>query len=156
MGLCRAAPFLCNPSGLFLVSCSLCSCPQSEKPLDALTERCVRQGVHVTVPEKPNETNMENLLSWLKMVHGIRSTRGELAGNTEKEDLAYLRPPIIIVGTHAEKPFKDINVITSQIQREITGKEYDKHVIRPFFNVDNTKGNKSMVRGMMRFLGQRL
>ena len=122
------------------------------KPLDALTEPCVRQGVHVTVPE----TNMDNLLSWLNMVHGISSTGGELVGNTEKEDLAYLRPPIIIVGTHADEPFKDVNVIKSQIQRGISGKEYEKHVIRPFFNVDNTKGNKSLVRGMMRFLGQRL
>ena len=99
---------------------------------------------------------MENLLSWLVTVHSSRPTGGELVGNTEKEDLAYLRPPVIIVGTHADKPVEDINVITSQIQREISGKEYEKHVIRPFFNIDNTKGNESLLRRMMEFFGKRL
>ena len=122
------------------------------KRLDAPAEPCVRQGTHDIVLENPNgETNMENLLSWLVTVHGSRPIGGECVGNTEKEDLAYLRPPVIIVGTHADMPVEDINVITSQIQRGISGKEYEKHVIRPFFNVDNTKGNESMLlRRMMR------
>ena len=131
------------------------------KRLDAPAEPCVRQGTHDIFLENPNgETNMENLLSWLVTVHSSRPTSGELVGSTERKDLAYLRPPVIIVGTHADKPFKrDINKITSQIQREISGKEYEKHVIRPFFNVDNTKGKgkESMLRRMMRrYFGQRL
>ena len=145
-------PVFFSPRGVYVLVHNL------SKPLDALAEPCVRQGVHDIFLENPNgETNMENLLSWLVTVHGSRPTSGELVGSTEKEDLTYLRPPVIIVGTHADKPFKsDINEITSQIQREISGKEYEKHVIRPFFNVDNTKGNKSMVRRMREFLGKRL
>ena len=145
-------PAFFSPRGVYVLVHNL------SKPLDALAEPCVRQGVHDIFLENPNsETNMENLLSWLVTVHGSRPTGGELVGSTEKEDLAYLRPPVIIVGTHADKPFnRDINVITSQIQRGISGKEYEKHVIRPFFNVDNTKGNKSMVRRMRTFLGKRL
>ena len=145
-------PVFFSPRGVYVLVHNL------SKPLDALAEPCVRQGVHDIFLENPNgETNMENLLSWLVTVHGSRPTSGELVGSTEKEDLTYLRPPVIIVGTHADKPFKrDINEITSQIQREISGKEYEKHVIRPFFNVDNTEGNKSMVRRMREFLGKRL
>ena len=145
-------PVFFSPRGVYVLV------HNQSKPLDALAEPCVRQGVHDISLENPNgETNMESLLSWLVTVHGSRPTSGELVGSTEKEDLTYLRPPVIIVGTHADKPFKrDINKITSQIQREISGKEYEKHVIRPFFNVDNTKGNKSMVRRMRRFLAKRL
>ena len=28
-----------------------------------------------------------------------------------------------------------------QIQREISGKDYESHVVRPFFSVDNTQGS---------------
>jgi len=62
--------------------------------------------------------------------------------------LPYLRPPVFIVGTHADKPFEDIEATTSKLQRGISGKEYDKHVIRPFFSIDNTLGKKSLVRKM--------
>ena len=147
-------PVFFSPRGVYVLVHNL------SKRLDALAEPCVRQGTHDIFLENPNgETNMENLLSWLVTVHSSRPTSGELVGNTEKEDLAYLRPPVIIVGTHADTPVEDINVITSQIQRGICGKEYEKHVIRPFFNVDNTKGkgNESMLRRMTRrYIWQRL
>ena len=147
-------PVFFSPRGVYVLVHNL------SKRLDALAEPCVRQGTHDIFLENPNgETNMENLLSWLVTVHGSRPIGGEYVGNTEKEDLAYLRPPVIIVGTHADTPVEDINVITSQIQRGICGKEYEKHVIRPFFNVDNTKGkgNESMLRRMTRrYIWQRL
>ena len=144
-------PVFFSPRGVYVLVHNL------SKRLDALAEPCVRQGTHNIFLENPNgETNMENLLSWLVTVHGSRPIGEECVGNTEKEDLAYLRPPVIIVGTHADKPVEDINVITSQIQRGISGKEYEKHVIRPFFNIDNTKGNESLLRRMMEFLGKRL
>ena len=144
-------PVFFSPRGVYVLVHNL------SKRLDALAEPCVRQGTHDIILENPNgETNMENLLSWLVTVHGSKPTGGESVGNTEREELAYLRPPVFIVGTHADKPVEDINIITSQIQRGISGKEYEKHVIRPFFNVDNTKGNRSMIRRMREFLGKRL
>ena len=145
-------PVFFSPRGVYVLVHNL------SKRLDALAEPCVRQGTHDIILENPNgETNMENLLSWLVTVHGSKPTGGgESVGNTEREEPAYLRPPVFIVGTHADKPVEDINIITSQIQRGISGKEYEKHVIRPFFNVDNTKGNRSMIRRMREFLGKRL
>ena len=142
-------PVFFSPRGVYVLVHNL------SKRLDALAELCVRQGTHDIFLENPNgETNMENLLSWLVTVHGSRPIGGECVGNTKKEDLAYLRPPVIIVGTHADMPVEDIKVITSRIQRGISGKEYEKHVIRPFFNVDNTKGKGN--ESMWRYIWQRL
>ena len=116
------------------------------KPLDAPAQPCVRQGTRDIILENPNnETNLENLLSWLVTIHSIRPTGEEMGGKSD-EMLPYLRPPVFIVGTHADKPFEDIEVTTSKIQQGISGKEYEKHVIRPFFSIDNTLGEKSLLR----------
>ena len=46
---------------------------------------------------------------------------------------------MFIVGTHADKPIEDIAVIKKQIQERISGMEYEKHVVRPLFCIDNTE-----------------
>ena len=48
---------------------------------------------------------------------------------------------MFIVGTHADKPHEDITKMKKQIQREISGKDYERHVISPIFSVDNTQGS---------------
>ena len=112
------------------------------KPLSARAQPSVRQGTQDVPLENPNnETNLENLLSWLVTVHNMRPT-GEEMVETPKV-LPYLRPPVFLVGTHADKPYEDTKDVTSKILREISSKEYGKHVIRPFFYIDNTQGHKS-------------
>ena len=110
------------------------------KPLNSPAQPCVRQRKHDFALENPNnETNLENLLSWLVSVHNMKPTGDGM--------LPYLRPPVFIVGTHADKPFEDTETVTSKIQQAISGKEYEKHVIRPFFTVDNTcHGNLSLLQ----------
>ena len=49
-----------------------------------------------------------------------------------------MRPPVIIVGTHADKPFEDIATMKTKIQRAIAGKKYEGHVVRPISSIDNT------------------
>ena len=120
------------------------------KPLNARAEPCARQGTHEVTLENPNnETNLENLLSWLVTVHNMRST-GEEMVETPNE-LPYLRPPVFIVGTHADKPYEDTKDVTSKILREISSKEYGTHVIRPFFFIDNTQGDQSFARKFWNF-----
>ena len=98
------------------------------KPLNARAQPCVRQGTHEVTLENPNnETNLDNLLSWLVTVHNMRPT-GEEMVETPNE-LPHLRPPVFIVGTHADKPYEDTKDVTSKILREISSKEYGKHVI---------------------------
>ena len=120
------------------------------KPLNARAQPCVRQGTHEVTLENPNnETNLENLLSWLVTVHNIRSAGEEMVETPNV--LPYLRPPVFIVGTHADKPYEDTKDVTSKILREISSKEYGKHVIRPFFYIDNTQGDQSFARKFWNF-----
>ena len=113
------------------------------KKLNDTAEPCFKQGNQKIQLSNPNkETNLENLLSWLVSLRTMCSLKPD--GNdwkTNAENLPYCRPPVFIVGTHADKPYQDIEEIESQIQQEISGKEYAVHVIRPFFTVDNTQGS---------------
>ena len=109
------------------------------KDLNAPAEPCVRQGIHDIVLENPNnETNLESLLSWLASVQSIRPTTSE-TGTNHKGKLPYLRPPVFIVGTNADQPFEDVKKMEKCIQKSISGKAFEKHVIRPFFAVDNRR-----------------
>ena len=120
------------------------------KPLNARAEPCARQGTHEVTLENPNnETNLENLLSWLVTVCNMRPTGEEMVETPNV--LPYLRPPVFIVGTHADKPYEDTRDVTSKILREFSSKEYGKHVIRPFFYIDNTQGDKSFARKLRNF-----
>jgi len=113
------------------------------KSLHAEAEPCVRQGIHDIVLDNPNsETNLDNLMSWLVSVHSIRRTTAAETGrdiDSQGVDFRYLRPPVFIVGTNADQPSEEVKKIENCIKRSIWGKTYEKHVIRPFFAVDNTK-----------------
>jgi len=109
------------------------------KPLLAQAQPCVRQGTCDIPLKNPNrETNLENLLSWLATIHSISRVKGEPDIDAESR-LPYMRPPVLIVGTHADKQSpQDIAEMKSEIQKRISGKEYGKHVVPPLFSIDNT------------------
>ena len=110
------------------------------KELNDIAQPCFKQGTRKILLSNPNkETNLENLLSWLVSLRTMCSLKPEVKTNVE--DLPHCRPPVFIVGTHADKPYQDIKEVESQIRQEIFGKEYELHVIRPFFTVDNTQGS---------------
>ena len=127
------------------------------KGLQETAQPCFRQGiweVHLTNPNK--ETNMEHLLSWLVSISNMHILQPEV---NEGKNLPYVRPPVFIVGTHADKPHQDVNDIELQIQGEIVGKDFDCHVIRPFFSVDNTQGSSdegviALQKRLIEVLGQ--
>ena len=65
------------------------------KPLNARAQPSVRQGTHeVPLENLNNETNLENLLSWLVTVHNMRPTAEEMVETPNV--LPYLRPPVFI------------------------------------------------------------
>ena len=143
-------PVFLSPRAVYVLVYNL------SKKLDAPAQPCVRQGTHDVILDNPNsETNLENLLSWLVTIHSIRPTGEEKVGDSGGM-LPFLRPPVVIVGTHADKPVEDIENTTSKIQQAISGKQYEKHVIRPFFSIDNTLGDKSRLRKIKKwFAGKR-
>ena len=116
------------------------------KGLKDIVQPCLKQGLKkiTRAHHNPNEeTNLENLLSWLvslstrcspKTKENVQKTKG--GGRPYS-----FRPPVFIVGTHADKPHEDIEKMKSQIEGEISGMDYESQVIRPIFSVDNTKGS---------------
>ena len=78
------------------------------KDLVATAEPCARQGMNEILLENPNdETNLDNLLSWLVSVHNIRSAANKNVAHQGKK-LSYLQPPVIIVGTNLDQLFKEV------------------------------------------------
>ena len=116
------------------------------KNLLATAEPCVRQGVNkIRLDNANNETNLDNLLSWLVSVHNIRSAAKENVAHQGKK-LSYLQPPVIIVGTNLDQPFEEVNTMEQRIKESLEYKEYQRHVTAPFFAVDNKTENDEGVQ----------
>ena len=125
-------PVFLSSRALYILVCNL------SKSLHDTAKPCVKQGSRNVDLENPNgETNLENLLSWLSTVHSVAQMRRKTCDDVE-EEVPHLRPPVIIVGTHADKPFEEIATMKTEIQNAIAGKDYEGHVVRPIFSIDNT------------------
>ena len=138
-------PVFLSSRALYVLVCNL------SKSLHDTAKPCVRQGSRDVDLQNPNgETNLENFLSWLSTVHSVAQIKRDTCDDVEKE-VPHLRPPVIIVGTHADKPFEDIETMKTEIQNAIAGKDYEGHVVRPIFSIDNTaKLLQSKIRNVFR------
>ena len=117
-----------------------------KKDLLATADPCVKQGVHsIRLDNANNETNLDNLLSWLVSVHNIRSADNKNVAHQGKK-VDYLQPPVIIVGTHLDQPFEEVNTMEDRIKKSFANKEYEQHVTLPFFAVDNETENDEGVK----------
>lgn len=116
------------------------------KNLDELAEPSFKHGGH-TVPLKntSDETNLDMLSSWLVSIHSIRhrSVDDDFI-NTCRSTIHCLPPPVLLVGTHADKVSAgDIEEAHDKITSNLKGKAFQKHVLVPFYKVDNTKSSDS-------------
>ena len=109
-------PVFLTSRAIYILVCNL------SKSLHDTAQPCVRQGNHNFTLDNPNgETNLENLLSWLSTVHSITQMRRQTRDDAEGK-LPHLRPPVIIVGTHADKPFEDIATMKTKIKTLMASK----------------------------------
>ena len=125
-------PVFMSHRALYILVCNL------SKDFDQQAEPYFIQGVNKKRLGNPNsETNLDNLLSWLVSVHNIRPITYGI--DKEVGTKSYLRPPVFIVGTHADKPAKDVKEMIQFVQEHLSEKAHQQHVIRPLFSVDNKK-----------------
>lgn len=129
-------PVFLSPRAVYVLVYNL------SKELSANMEPCVRQGVHDFIPHSSgDETNLDSILSWLVSIHNL-SAEVRAKEKDQEEEQPYLRPPVIIVGTHADNPFEDPKRMETQIKKSLSGKTYEQHVRRPFYRVDNTRSGE--------------
>ena len=124
-----------------------------DKPLNARAMPVLRRkGCDDPLQNTRDETNLDNLQSWLTTIHSIgdqtvqRKSSGEKENKQNVEDLqekskTYQPPPVLIVGTHADKTTKEqISRANEEIKSKLSGKAYECHVLGDsFFAVDNAK-----------------
>ncbi|KXJ13106.1 Caspase-8 [Exaiptasia diaphana] len=122
------------------------------KDLDDKAEHRARQGTReIVLDNASNETNLDNLLSWLVSVHCLCQPHTD--SGVETED--YICPPVIIVGTHADElPGSEdekkrlIQTKQRKIESAIEKCEFQNHVLRPFFVVDNSKSDDDGIKSL--------
>ena len=129
-------PTFLSQRAVYMLVCNL------SKKLQDTAEPSVRQGDKDIKLKNPNqETNIENLLSWLVSICSLRSSKEMDEEKAVKED-DYWRPPVFIVGTHADTPFEDVDKMLSEIRTEIDEMKADlnSHVIG-YFRIENKRGS---------------
>ena len=117
------------------------------KDLNALAEPSFKHGEEVVKLENlSNETNLDMLMSWLVSVHSIRQpvvNRSFVEAFKKKPGIRCLPPPVLVVGTHADKVSPvEMNEANDKIKESLKGKTYQRHVLH-FYNVDNSKSSDS-------------
>ena len=133
-----------SQQAIYLLVCNL------SKGLNDPAHPCVKQRIHEQCLEKPNDqTNLDELLSWLVSVSAVcPSKQREGEGGVPENELSYVRPPVFIVGTHADKPFKNIKEMNLEIAKAVCRKRYARHVIPSYISIDNTVSRSSTNPGV--------
>ncbi|KAK3754253.1 hypothetical protein QZH41_008979, partial [Actinostola sp. cb2023] len=127
--------------------------------LDAKAAPCVRQGILDILLDNPhNETNLDCTLSWLASIHNLcqDDERRDYESKTEKnarndEPRPYRRPPVIIVGTHADSlSVQEAKQMEKKLKMGLMCKSYQKHVVKPYFVVSNDNSSDGYDEGIQK------
>ena len=115
------------------------------KPLHSRADPCVKQGAQDPrkLDNHAKHTNLDMLLSWLVSVHSIRKSSTDAEESENGVNVEYERPPVVLVGTHANDvdPL-DVRNTQRTIQELLSSRTYGEHVIGEHFAVDNKDGRE--------------
>ena len=127
-------PVFLSPRAVYILVCNL------SKDLNKVAEPCVRAGVVKPLQNPNRETNLENLLSWLVAVHRLQPKKNDVVCRSNGKQY-YVRPPVFVVGTYADKPANDVKEMLECIKRSLTEtKNLQSHVVsRPILSIDNSR-----------------
>ena len=82
-----------------------------------------------------DESSLDHLMKWMDLVHSFQD-----ASSVASQGIA--QPPVILVGTHADKvsgdPWDAMNVILESFE----GKAFSSHIVEDKFVVDNTRAGQ--------------
>ena len=108
---------------------------------DEVAKRQVKQGVFRTVQDGfCDRTNRDYLNIWMSSVSGLVSQDEVTQEAATCEMLSERLPPVFLVCTHADEPYKgkDPEEIARELFTSLKAKSYGKHLL-DYFCVDNTK-----------------
>lgn len=71
-------------------------------------------------------------------IHNVSVPEDELLNSETVKKLPYMRPPVVIVGTHSDCAHEEPKRAEACIKKSISRKTFEQHVVRPFFVVNNT------------------
>lgn len=111
------------------------------KDLFKRTESCALRPGHPVQPgERCNmvcrsESSLDHLMKWMDLVHSFQSSQSVTSFGVSQ-------PPVILVGTHADKvvddPWTSMNAVLNSFQ----GKTFSSHIVDEKFVVDNTRSGQ--------------
>ena len=97
-----------------------------------LSEQSPQRGMEIS---NRGDSSLDHLMKWMDLVHSFQDPSSLDAAGTAQ-------PPVILVGTHADRvvgdPWQVVNVILNSFE----GKAFSSHIVDDKFVVDNTRAGQ--------------
>ena len=100
-----------------------------------------RADSHVKQSDQPvdmsnrGESSLDHLMRWMDLVHSFQD-------HSSVEASGIAQPPVILVGTHADKVVGDPWDVMNDILNSFEGKAFSSHIVEEKFVVDNTRAGQ--------------
>ena len=97
-----------------------------------LSEQSLQRGVGIS---NWGDSRLDHLMKWMDLVHSFQDP-----SSVDRVDTA--QPPVILVGTHADKVDGDPWQVMNDILNSFEGKAFSSHIVDEKFVVDNTRAGQ--------------
>lgn len=101
---------------------------------DNSAKQTKQQGVRTATK---GESSLDHLMKWMDLVHSFRNPT-----HNAVDPQGFAQPPVILVGTHADKVTGDPWDAMNKILESFEGKAFSSHIVDDKFVVDNTRAGQ--------------